>query len=170
MIEAKLSKTSSYLDIWLAMNMKGHIGLNLIIMSLLGYLLNIKSYYFIQLLILSTALATLPDIDLRLEIPHRKYTHNIGFALVTSIAVGYVTMRFLGDFIIGFAVILIAMTSHILGDLMTYQAFAPLAPFVNRKMSLKLFRSSNRIINDSILFLGIIIFSLYLIRFYVRFS
>ena len=105
----------------------------------------------------------MPDIDIKLELPHRKYTHNVFVALVISVGFGYLTYMFLRDFSLGFLPMFAAFVLHIIGDLMTYKPFKPLAPFQRRATSFKLFRSSNKYVNNGLLILGILVFSIYVV-------
>ncbi len=146
------------------MNSKGHAGLNMATLSALGLLLKIEDPYFNLIIILSTALVSLPDIDLRLEIAHRKYTHNIFLAVIVAFLAGLLTMHLIGDFELGFISMLTAFLTHILGDLMTYRPFNPLAPLTKGNYSLKLFRSNNPAVNNTVLLVGVLTYALYLAK------
>jgi len=144
------------------MYFRGHVGLTLLTLSLLAYLFDFEGLRYVIMIIIASALSSLPDIDIRLEIPHRKYTHNIIFALIISLGSGYLTFKLFNDFSLGFTPMFAAFTMHIIGDLMTYRPFKPLAPFQRRATAFKLFRSSNPIINNGLLILGIIAFINYI--------
>ncbi|OYT47560.1 MAG: hypothetical protein B6U85_04945 [Desulfurococcales archaeon ex4484_42] len=145
------------------MNLKGHVGLTLLALSSLMYIFDFRSYNYLLMVLLATALSSLPDIDIRLELPHRKYTHNVFVALIVSIGFGYLTYILLHDFSLGFTPMFAAFILHIIGDLMTYKPFKPLAPFQRRASSFRLFRSSNKYVNNGLLILGILIFFIYAI-------
>jgi len=142
---------------------RGHVGLTLLVLSSLAYLLDLRGLNYLVIIVLATLLCSLPDIDISLEIPHRKYTHNVFFGLIISVGFGYATYVLLNDFNIGFTSMFAAFILHIIGDLMTYQPFKPLAPFQRRGVSYKLFRSSNRVVNDTLAVLGALAFAIYLI-------
>ena len=115
-------------------------------------------------IILSTILSTLPDIDLKLELPHRKYTHNVLFALLAGSAAGIVTSVLGFRFELGFYSVCVGVMTHILGDLLTYRSFAPLYPLVRRRFSLKLFHSSDKYVNSVFLLLGGAAYFVYLVK------
>ncbi len=114
------------------------------------------------IIIFSTVMSSLPDIDIRLELPHRKYTHNIFFGILAGLAAGIVSQSLGFSFVIGFASVFIGVLTHILGDLMTYMPFSPLAPLINKKISFRLFKSSNTAVNFSFLLLGAFTYYLFL--------
>mgnify|MGYP000126624805 CR=1 FL=1 len=55
---------------------------------------------------------------------------------------------------------------HIIGDLLTYMPFAPLAPFYNKKVSLGLFESDGDAVNNLFFNIGVIAFTIYLVFVY----
>ncbi|MCD6324482.1 MAG: metal-dependent hydrolase [Desulfurococcales archaeon] len=137
------------------------MGFNLLLTSAAAYLLGLKGFEVNAVIIASTALSTLPDIDIRLRITHRKYTHNIFFGLAAGVALGLAT-HWLGiGFLLGFASAVVGVGTHLLADLMTYRGFNPVAPLGGGVRSLKLFRSSNRAVNDAFLVAGAITYLLY---------
>ncbi len=115
-------------------------------------------------IILSTILSTLPDIDLKLELPHRKYTHNVLFALLAGSAAGIVTSVLGLSFELGFYSVCVGVLTHLLGDLLTYRSFAPLYPLIKRRFSLKLFHSSDKYVNSVFLLIGGASYFVFLIR------
>ncbi len=115
-------------------------------------------------IILSTILSTLPDIDLKLELPHRKYTHNVLFALLAGSAAGIVTSVLGLGFELGFYSVCVGVLTHLLGDLLTYRSFAPLYPLIRRRFSLKLFHSSDKYVNSVFLLLGGAAYFVYLVK------
>jgi len=140
---------------------RGHAGFTLTILSLTSITYGIKSSWWVTLIILSTAFSLIPDVDLRLEIPHRKYTHNVFFILMLSIAFGILTAYVISDFTLGFLAIFIGGLLHILGDLLTYMSFCPLCPIYRKSLALKLFRSNNSLVNNALLVVGISTFVVY---------
>lgn len=146
------------------MDRTGHVGFTLTIIGLALYILNFTSSRYLLLLMLSAFFSVLPDIDLKLEIKHRKYTHNIFIALLASITIGLLTQYIKLDFAIGFTSCLLGFLCHIAGDLLTYMAFPPLWPLMKKEVSLKLFSSNNRAINGLFMVLGTIILLLYILK------
>ncbi len=143
-------------------DLRGHAGFNLLLTSATAYFLGLKGLDVNAVIILSTAFASLPDVDIRLRITHRKYTHNIFFGLGVGVLVGLVTQLLSVGFLLGFTSVFVGVGTHLLADLMTYKGFNPLAPFGGRVRSLRLFRSSNRAVNDSFLIAGAAAYLLYL--------
>lgn len=118
-----------------------------------------------RILIISSVLSSLPDIDLRLELPHRKITHNIFFGLIISLVAGHL-MSYLGfSFRVATFSFLIAFTTHILCDLLTKMPFRPLYPFVKTPVALRLFRSSSNVINTLFLVLGTVAYYVYVSKY-----
>lgn len=146
------------------MDWRGHAGLTLAVLSIAGYLLKIADLRYNAVILLATALSSIPDIDLKVEIPHRKYTHNVFFGLALSALFGYGTYYVINDFTLGFASMAIAFLLHIAGDLLTYRSFNPLAPVAGRPVSLKLFRSSNKAVNAGLMLIGGLLYLLYIAR------
>ena len=148
------------------MNLEGHIGLSLTITFGILYLLRISGQYYLTLAFLIVVLSSLPDIDLRLEIAHRKYTHNILSSIIFGLIFGaifyYTDIGFLGGFIGGFG----GSFLHILGDIMTYMPFPAFFPIKRGRIALGLFRSNNMIVNKFFLILGVLILSIYFIKIY----
>lgn len=145
------------------MNWRGHVGLNLAVLSVVGMLFNFYDINYGIVVAASTLFSSLPDIDLKLEIGHRKYTHNILFALVFSMLFGYATYYIIHDFTLGFSIMFSALIIHIVGDLMTYKPFNPFAPFTRGNYSFRLFRSSSKAVNNALMVLGSILYSMYLV-------
>ena len=147
---------------------EGHAGLTLAIASLMMIPFGDR-YETTVFIIVATALATLPDIDLSLQrkgypIHHRGPTHSILFAIISGIAIGgilfYIYQTWLYIFV-GFGAGFVGIMSHLLGDMLTYMAFKPLWPFKETEVSLGLTRASNPIVNQAMVALGIIGFVLY---------
>jgi len=129
-------------------------------------ILRIKDFNSLMIALLVVAFSTIPDIDLRLEIKHRSYTHNLLAAIIFGLILGVIFHYFWISFWAGFMGGFGGTILHIIGDLLTYQPFAPLAPFYRKKFALKLFRSNDRIVNRSFLGIGgmtLIIYMLYVL-------
>ena len=146
------------------MQAKGHWGLALLILSLMAIPFGIN-IYIISLIFLTAFLSSIPDIDLKLGIGHRKITHTILFAIMAGITYGLLfgtvtreTIWYLIGFLAGFGGVIL----HLLGDLMTYMAFKPLYPFSSREVAFGWFRSDNIFANQGFFILGWIVFFLYL--------
>jgi len=86
---------------------------------------------------------------------HRGITHTLTFALLCGVTSGFITLTILKDFYVGFLGAFIGVTLHIFGDTLTYKPLSPFYPFSNVRFSLKLFKSSNRIVNRSLMILGL---------------
>jgi len=133
---------------------RGHAGLTLVVASLIAQVLGLALQEGLLFISLSAAFSVLPDIDLRLELRHRRYTHNLLAALLASALIGMATSQAGLGFPMGFATCLLGCLCHILGDLLTYMSFPPLWPFVRKEVSLRLFRSSDRAVNSAFMALG----------------
>ena len=146
------------------MHAKGHAGMALLITFSFLSFFKLTSFEYIITALLTVAASTLPDIDLQLEIKHRKYTHNILAAIIIGALIGiiYSPLGFYVGFIAGFSAVWI----HILGDLLTYMEFAPLWPFIKKKVSLKLFKSGNPTANNAFWSLGVTAFLVYFLFIY----
>ena len=140
------------------------MGFTLTIVGLALYMLNFTSPSYLLLLMLSAFFSVLPDIDLKLEVKHRRYTHNILMALSVSLLVGLLTQYVNLGFMLGFMSCLLGFLCHITGDLLTYMAFPPLWPFVKKEISLRLFSSSNKVVNGLFMVLGVMILIFYVLK------
>ena len=147
------------------MNWRGHAGLNLAVLSIIGMLFNFYDIHYGIIVAVSTIFSSLPDVDLKLEIGHRKFTHNVWFALAFSALFGYGTYYIIHDFTLGFSIMFSALIIHIVGDLMTYKPFNPFAPFTHGSYSFKLFKSSSKAVNNSLMVLGAIMYLMYVVQF-----
>jgi inner membrane protein len=145
------------------MNSKGHIGFTLTILTPTLAFLSSREFKPTVFLVLAVILSTLPDIDLKIRLPHRRYTHNIFFITLTSLFFGYLTSLILEDFNLGFYSALISGSLHLVGDLMTYMAFSPLYPLSDVNISLRLFKSNNALVNNILLITGVLMLVIYLI-------
>ncbi|MEM2213830.1 MAG: metal-dependent hydrolase [Candidatus Nezhaarchaeales archaeon] len=146
------------------MNREGHIGLTLAVTSLILQVINVKLHESVLLILLSTSLSVLPDIDLRLEVKHRRYTHNIVVAIPISILIGLLTSHLSLSFWIGFVAGLLGFICHIAGDVLTYSSFPPLWPIVKSEVSLKLFKSNDKLVNSLFMFIGILLFLVLIVK------
>lgn len=146
------------------MRREGHVGLTLALVGSALYALNLVSSTYLLMLVASAALSALPDIDLRLEIPHRKYTHNVFVASALSLGVGVVAWHLGFDFWMSFLPCFLGFTCHIAGDLMTYMKFPPLWPVVKREVSLGLFRSDSSLANGAFFASGLLVLVAYTLK------
>lgn len=147
------------------MDWRGHLGFNLLVMSSLFYLMNLSGVEINRILIISSVLSSLPDIDLRLELPHRKVTHNVFFGLIISLVAGYLASYLGFSFRVVTFSFLIAFTTHLLCDLLTKMPFRPLYPFVKTPVALRLFRSSSNVVNTLFLVLGVVAYYVYVSKY-----
>ena len=143
------------------MHSKGHFGLTLLIMSLLSIPFGTgENYEMFAIILFTSGLSSLPDLDLKFGIPHRKYTHNILFALLMGILFGilfgYASGLIYGviGFIAGFSGVML----HLLGDVMTYMTFKPFYPFSQKEIAYGFFPAKSKTANDGFFTLGIIAF------------
>ncbi len=124
-----------------------------LIVSALLYLIH-RTYVAVASLLTSLTLLILYGMS-----EHRKFSHTVFFATICGAFAGFFTLNVFGDFVIGFLGAFSGVLSHITGDLLTYTPFSPFYPLVKRKVSLKLFRSSNVLVNRSILLAGLVVFA-----------
>jgi len=148
------------------MRAKGHAGMALLITFSTLSLLKLTSMKCIVTAFLTVAAVTIPDIDIKLEIRHRKYTHNILAALILGLVLAliYYPLGWYVGFIAGFSAVII----HVLGDLFTIMPFAPLWPFYKKEVSLKWFRYDNPIANNVFWILGVVAFFTYFLFIYTE--
>jgi len=142
------------------MHREGHIGFSLIVLALVMFALDAWDYKSLITALIAIGFSTFPDVDLKLGIAHRKWTHNVFAGLLIGIAFGWITEMSGLSFEVGFVGAFGGIVLHILGDLLTYRSFAPLWPVSKRKVAFGLFRSDNPIANKLMLILGLVIFSL----------
>lgn len=145
------------------MNLRGHVGLTLTVLMLIFIAIRLRLESWALFTVLSIMTSSLPDIDLRLKLPHRKYTHNLLFVLITSTFFGYVTSLLFNNFLLGFLSVFSSGLLHLLGDLMTYMGFTPFYPISDRVIALRLFKSDNRFINDLMLITGMSLLTYYVV-------
>ncbi|HIQ13458.1 MAG TPA: metal-dependent hydrolase [Thermoprotei archaeon] len=149
-----------------AMDRDGHFGFTLLLYFGILYILDIFTTEKLVIGLMAASLSSLPDIDIRLRIRHRGVTHSIFTGVIAGAIVGYIMYYFGYSYIYGFEVVTLAFTSHIIGDLFTYRPFKPLYPIYNISIAFKLFRSDNKVINKSMMFIGSFTLVIYLFRLY----
>ena len=144
---------------------RGHAGLTLLIFSLLMLPFGVNDGAII-VIILATGLSSIPDIDLRFEIKHRGFTHNILFALI--VGVGFGTIFYIGSgeplfsllgFLSGFG----GVGSHLMGDVITQMKFKPLWPFSKKEIALKFCYAGDKKVNNGFMTAGLIAFGVYIL-------
>jgi inner membrane protein len=143
----------------------GHAGLTLIIFS---FLMMPFGYRFesIIIIIVATALSSIPDIDLICGWKHRDKTHNIGFGLLVGVGIAIIFFYTMHDIVMaltGFIAGFGGVISHLLGDIITYKSFAPLAPFSKRKIGLKYCKADDKKVNIGLVIGGTLAFTLYML-------
>ncbi len=139
---------------------EGHVGFSLIFLSIAMYLTDSWDEMSLITALIALVFSTFPDLDLKIGVGHRKYTHSFLFALIFGILTGLITYKIGFGFYPGFLGAFAGINLHIIADLMTYRRFAPLWPVSNKKFSLGLFRSDNRYVNRVLLIAGLISFVL----------
>ncbi len=137
------------------MHREGHIGFSLIVLAIVMHVLH---FWDLKTAVIALGFSTFPDIDLKMEIAHRRWTHSIIFAVIVGLVFGYVTKLFGLGFERGFWGAFSGVVLHIAGDLLTYQPFAPFYPISKRKIALGLFKSDNVLVNKFMLICGFLIF------------
>lgn len=151
-----------------SLNARGHAGFaSMLVFSVLA-LFRSRDFDAITLGFLVVSFSAVPDIDIRLEIAHRRYTHNIAFATLFGLFLGWAFWNtkfgFLGGFLAGFGGVVV----HILGDVMTYMKFAPLYPISRREVALGLFRSNDPDVNNFFSVLGGLCLIFYILFVYAN--
>ena len=146
---------------------KGHIGLTLLLVTLLmipfGY--SESAFYII---IISAALSSLPDIDMKLRkygVKHSgRLTHSLFFAILVGSLLGvlfYYTHKTLPWAGIGFLSGFLGVVSHLIGDTFTYHAFKPLWPISQIEVSFGFCAAGDRSVNEGLMTVGGITFIIY---------
>jgi inner membrane protein len=145
----------------------GHLGLALLVLSLLGVPFGFgPDNCMICIIIVGAALSSLPDIDIKTGmIHHRGITHTLLFALIAGICAGIIFGYFSGFIwgIIGFISGFSGVVLHLLGDIMTFHKFRPLYPFNNREIGYGFFPANSESANNGFLMLGSFAFVFYLV-------
>ncbi len=162
------------------MNWKGHVGLSLLISSLLmtPFGLNVITLSFI---IITVLFSSLPDTDLikLLPIDHRDLTHNVTFGIIFGAILGAMigflaamfTSNILGIFI-GLAIFLgitLGVFSHLLGDMIaglrydgTPWKIKPVRPFSDKSVGYGVFMATDEKVNIIFLKVGGLAFLFYI--------
>jgi len=139
---------------------KGHFGLALLLSSILATPYGFSDFS-IFVIGVSVLVSTIPDLDVNwrvIGIKHRgKVSHSLFTAIVLGVMFGglfyYIGVEwfwFNTGFIGGF----LGITSHLLGDILTYHSFQPLWPLSQMEISFRLCRANSRIVNNTLFFLG----------------
>ncbi len=149
---------------FLGMDRDGHIGFTWLIWFTAAWISGTYSTDIYVLGIIAGVLSFIPDLDIKLRLKHRGITHSLVTATVLSIPIGYLTYEAVGSFWLGFTVVFAAQATHILGDIFTYTPLKPLYPLSNWSISLKLFRSDNKMVNRFFLILGGLASAVYLMK------
>ena len=153
------------------MNHVGHVGLTLLIFSFLALPFGFSENAVI-LIVLAAGLSSLPDIDIRFEIKHRTYTHNIFAALIFGIVFGFILFYAGGLLwgIIGFAAAFGGTMSHLLGDIIAGKRLngspweiKPLWPFSDKLVGFGWFYASDKKMNERLMKMGTLAFVFYLL-------
>lgn len=146
------------------MNPVGHTGLTLLIFSFLTLPFGF-SKNAVVLIGLAAGLSSLPDIDIRFEIKHGTYTHNILAALIFGAVFGFI-LFYAGGLLwglIGFVAAFGGTMSHLLGDALTHMKFKPLWPFSKVEVGLGRFESGSKQANSRMMKIGTLALIFYLL-------
>ncbi|RLG33175.1 hypothetical protein DRN98_04295 [Methanosarcinales archaeon] len=147
---------------------KGHIGLTLLMLSLLmlPFGANANAFFLIGL---ASGVSTLPDIDLEwqrsgIPVHHRGVTHSLLFAIMVGTLVGgifYYGYETPSWFVTGFLGGFLGIISHLIGDSLTSHSFKPLWPFSSIEVGFGLCKASDKSVNENLMILGGLAFILY---------
>lgn len=129
------------------MNRAGHFGFALLLLS------PFISKLGLEFVLMTAIFSMLPDIDMVLRIKHREYTHNFTFAAIST-AIFFFTFRMLKIPELLSLSVFLAVSIHILVDMLTMQKFPPLYPFSKKRVALRVFRSDNGLVNGGVFILG----------------
>jgi len=147
------------------MHGKGHFGLTLLVLSIAAIPIGLgPDNVMVAIILFASALSGLPDIDLKLGIKHRGFTHNILFAILVGLGFGalfgYASGWLYGvvGFISGFG----AIMTHLLGDVMTFHKFKPFYPFDSREIAYGFFPANSEKANKGFFTARLIMFFIYL--------
>ncbi|MEF8833084.1 MAG: metal-dependent hydrolase [Candidatus Thermoplasmatota archaeon] len=162
------------------MNWKGHVGLSLLIFSLLmiPFGLNVITLAFITIAVLSSSL---PDSDLIrfLPIEHRVLTHNLTFGIIFAAIfgsiIGFLTATYSRSSLgirVGLAIFLAiigGVLSHLLGDIIaglrydgTPWKIKPVKPFSDKSIGYGVFLATDKKVNSIFLKIGGLSFLFYI--------
>lgn len=140
---------------------KGHVGLTLLMLSLLMFPFGGNESTFL-LIALASGVSTLPDIDLEwqregLPVHHRGITHSILFAILIGSLLGglfYYGYESLPWFVTGFMGGFLGIVSHLIGDSFTFHPFKPLWPFSDIEVAFGLCKASDKKVNENLMAIG----------------
>lgn len=137
----------------------GHVGLALLSYAPLGAASVRRSRHRLAVagLVVVTALATLPDLDLYVPLlAHRGVTHTVWFALGVGLAL-VLAVRAWDEseraVLVG-GLGLLALLAHLAGDVVTPMGLRPFAPLVDTHYTLSLVKSRNPSVNRTLFGLG----------------
>jgi inner membrane protein len=148
---------------------KGHYGVSLVVFAPVGAALFLAGAPELAYVAGVTMLwlAMLPDVDHRLPgVSHRGVTHTLTFALFVGGVLGGAGFALgsqtplvspLAAAGYGFAVGVLAVVAHLLGDLLTPMGVPLLWPLSSRRYSLELVRASNGLANYLLFGLGVLV-------------
>ncbi|WP_135852600.1 metal-dependent hydrolase [Halorussus salinus] len=148
------------------MHREGHIGVGLLIYSILALPLVLAGFRKLALVggFAVVGLAMLPDQDQRVPgIKHRGITHTVWFALLIGLlfaAAGLLVglqaglLSAVGLTVYGFMLGCTVILSHIAGDVITPMGVKPFAPVSNQKYTYSVAKAANPIANYLLLALG----------------
>ena len=142
----------------------GHIGLTLLILS--GLLVPFGANpYALPLLVVAAGFSTWPDIDMKFEIVHRKFTHNLLFGVVCGTLIGALAVA-VDNVIMGatfFAGVFAGCALHLVGDVIAGRKkdgspwpLRPFVPFSQREIGYGWFKASDKKMNNGFLYLGLL--------------
>ncbi|MFC7114387.1 metal-dependent hydrolase [Natronoarchaeum sp. GCM10025703] len=141
----------------------GHIGLNAALYALV--VPTVSRHWSLEVALfgaaLTVGLANIPDLDQPLpRLRHRGGTHTIWFALLVGALTGIVMTALVGGAlasVLGFAIGASSILAHLAGDVVTPMGLRPLAPLSRRHVTLDWFKSKNRRVNRTVLFVGVVL-------------
>jgi len=146
------------------MHWRGHVGAALLAFAPLGAALSAAGAPALAGvgLVVAATLATLPDIDERLPMQHRGWTHTVwfvaGMTLVASglgAVAGGAVGRPLTITMVGGGAAAIALTSHLAADVVTPMGVRPFAPLWGWHYTFDLTPARNPRANATLLALGV---------------
>lgn len=138
------------------MHQEGHVGLNLVLFSPIAYWLATQDELLLMgfMLIGVAGMAPIPDIDMRLPIPHRGPTHSVWFAILVGViyaavlvlaGTGELELAALAG--VGLISGFIGVIGHMLGDMITPMGVAPFEPMTSNWIGLGWVKSGDKRIN-----------------------
>ena len=142
------------------MYLKGHLGVALAVYAPAGAWLLLADRAETALLggVAVLALAMVPDCDTLIDrIDHRGPTHSLAFALLFGLALGAFAAPTVPEIELAafaFGVGFLAVTSHLLADVLTPMGIRPFWPLWDRKFSLELTYARDPVANYLLLGFG----------------